>query len=365
MMNAKKFLCICAIFAMFAAALCGCGKKPDGEGGEFRHSAPIGENGLWQGIKALEYVELFDYKAMPVPNDAYRVSDAAIQTEIDAMLSAYSAPVRVTDRAVEDGDKVNIDYVGSVDGVEFAGGSTGGAGADVTAGSADYIDDFLFQIIGHMPGETIDVEVTFPENYGKEELNGKDALFVTTINYITEYDYPELTDDFVAEKLSGEHGWKTVGELREDMRSKLQKNAIEQYIRRYIDSEVKVKSVPEELVEYQNDAMVGYYRKYAGYYGMELDEFLNSAMGLSGVDELLSSNYESNLAEAKYGLVLHAIVEDHGFSVSEEDLKNYFVAYIGTDDYSGYEEEYGLPYIKQVALYQKVLDYIVENAVLN
>lgn len=363
-----------AIFATVVAVFCSCGAKPEekaGEGGgtaggaEVLSAAVIDENGFWEGVTALDYVELFDYKAISIPNDTHQISDAALQSEIDALLSDYSVSAHVTDRAVEAGDKVNIDYVGSVDGVEFAGGSTGGAGTDVTAGSTDYIDDFLFQIIGHMPGETINVEVTFPENYGKEELNGKDAVFVTTINYIAEYEYPELTDDFVNEKLSAEHGWKTVGELTEQVRSKLQKNAVSQYVKNYISSKAEVKSVPPELVEYQNEAMIDYYRGYAEYYGMEFEEFVNSVMGISGVEELTYINYESNLAEAKYGLVLQAIAEDYGFGVSDEDLKDYFLAYMGTDDYSQYETEYGLPYLKQFALYQKILDFIVENAVLN
>ncbi|MCL1794797.1 MAG: FKBP-type peptidyl-prolyl cis-trans isomerase [Oscillospiraceae bacterium] len=361
----KKILCICAILALFAALLFGCGGKGDGNG-EFDRNEAIEDNGFWKGIKALDYVELFNYKAMPIPNETHHVSDASVQSEIDAMLAEYSNPKHITDRAVKEGDKVNIDYVGSVGGVEFDGGSTIGAGTDVTAGSADYIDDFLTQIIGHMPGETMNVEVTFPENYGKEELNGKDALFVTTINYITEYEYPELTDDFVAENLSGEHGWKTVGELKDATRAKIQKNAIQQYIRRYIDNEVKVKSVPEELVEYQKNVMVRYYQDYADYYGMELEEFLVSWVGVfGGVEELLASNYESNYAEAKFDLVLQAIAEDSGLSIDDGELKDYFAAYVGTDDYSQYEEQYGRPSLIQFALYQKIVDYIVENAVLN
>ena len=91
---------------------------------------------------------------------------------------------RDTSRAVEYGDEVNIDYVGSVDGVEFEGGSTEGYGASLEIGSHRYIDDFEDQLVGHYIGETVDVYVTFPEDYGKEDLNGKEALFVVTINGI-------------------------------------------------------------------------------------------------------------------------------------------------------------------------------------
>lgn len=85
---------------------------------------------------------------------------------------------------VEDGNTVNIDYVGSIDGVEFAGGNTQGAGTDLVIGSGSYIDDFEEQLIGAHPGDEVDVNVTFPENYGNEELNGKDALFKVVVNGI-------------------------------------------------------------------------------------------------------------------------------------------------------------------------------------
>ena len=91
-----------------------------------------------------------------------------------------------TSLEVKDGDTVNIDYVGTVDGVEFEGGNTKGAGADLTIGSKTYIDDFEEQLIGAHPGDTVEVKVTFPENYGKEELNGKDAVFTVTVNGIYE-----------------------------------------------------------------------------------------------------------------------------------------------------------------------------------
>lgn len=85
---------------------------------------------------------------------------------------------------VKDGDTVNIDYVGYIDGVAFEGGDTKGNGASLTIGSHSYIDDFEEQLIGHHPGDSVDVNVTFPENYGKDDLNGKDALFKVVINGI-------------------------------------------------------------------------------------------------------------------------------------------------------------------------------------
>ena len=86
-----------------------------------------------------------------------------------------------TSLTVEDGDTVNIDYVGTIDGVEFDGGSTNGQGTDLVIGSGSYIDDFEEQLIGAHPGDTVDVNVTFPENYGVEDLNAQDAVFELTV----------------------------------------------------------------------------------------------------------------------------------------------------------------------------------------
>lgn len=103
------------------------------------------------------------------------------QKEENEQTDSYQTDTSLT---VEDGDTVNIDYVGTVDGVEFEGGSTNGNGTDLVIGSGNYIDDFEDQLIGSHPGDTVEVQVTFPEDYGQEKLNGKDAVFTVTINGI-------------------------------------------------------------------------------------------------------------------------------------------------------------------------------------
>ena len=105
-------------------------------------------------------------------------------TASSASTSASASLQTDTSLTIEDGDTVNIDYVGSIDGVEFEGGNTKGNGADLVIGSHTYIDNFEEQLIGHHPGDSVDVTVTFPEDYGKDELNGNEALFKVTVNVI-------------------------------------------------------------------------------------------------------------------------------------------------------------------------------------
>ena len=386
MKSYKNFLCFMLVITMLLVPLAGCGSKNDNsadaaasadptetagtdntseepvndtsaDNTAFSYSEGIDENGFFEGITALDYVEIFDYKALTIPSDLHQISEDKLQAEIDNILTYYSTKEQVTNRAVVDGDTVNIDYVGSADGVEFDGGSTSGAGTDVTIGVTSYIDDFLEQLIGHMPGETFNVEVTFPDVYQNESLQGKDAVFVTTINYIVETEQPELTDDFVETNLTASYGWKTAAEMKEDISAELKETAIQPFISEYMTNEVTISSVPDKLTEYQEKAMLQYYRDGAEYYSMEFEEFI-SVMGVSSVDELIESNRDSYLQSAKYTLVAQAVAEDADISVSEDDMVGYF------NDYSQYEEKYGLPYLKQIVLFQKVISYIIDNATL-
>lgn len=349
-----------ALIAILIFTLISCNK--DDKNTSFFHSDGLDENGFWIGINAKSLVELFDYKAFSIPEDVHKISEQDLEEAIDDILSHYTGEkIEIYDRAIEDGDLVCISYIGSVDGVEFEGGSTGEDGTEVTAGSDKYIDDFLTQIIGHTPGETMNVEVTFPEDYGKEDLNGKDALFVTTIKYIIEILDVELTDEFVAENMYVDYGyeWTTVDELKAGLTLNLQKSAIEEYVQDYMINKVTVKSIPKKLSKYYEDSMLDYYQYYADLYEMEFEEFLVSYVGVSSKADLIADNVESNEQQARYYLVCQAIAEDANIAITEDDL----VEYLGSD-YLDYEEEYGLPYLKQYSLGMKVLDFIVENSVL-
>jgi len=331
----------------------------------FSYSEGIGDSGYWEGIKALDYVKLADYQALKIPVQSIEVSDEAFQTEIDNLLSTYTSEKQVTDRAVVDGDSVNIDYVGSVDGVEFENGSTEGQGTDVTIGVTSYIDDFLEQLIGHIPGETFDIQVTFPDPYeSNTELSGKEAVFNVTINYITETVTPELTDEFVSENLTTSYGWATVEEMRSEIKEDLETNSIYQYIQNYLVENSTVSSTPESIISYQEKSLLAYFQDYADMYGISLDDFLVNFMGIESTDQLVASYLEENLKQASYYLIMQAIAEDLKISVSTEDVSAYFVKFMKTDDYSSYETSFGLPYLKQVVLYQTVLDYIADNAIL-
>lgn len=332
---------------------------------DFFFSDGLDENGFWQGIAVLDYVEMFNYQAFPIPADVYRVSDDLIQNIIDDILSDHVAFERITDRLVEYGDHINIDFVGSVDGVEFSGGNTFGRGTYVTAGSPEFIDDFLHQVIGHMPGSVVNVEVTFPDNYHEASLAGAQALFVTTINYIAgESTRAELTDEFVQNNFFHLDGIETADDLIEDIHNVLQNNAIMGYLYDYLMTQVTVRSIPPSVMRHHEQSMLYQATQQAMQFGMDLETFL-SAQDFESVDDFLEENRESLEMHARLSLVLQAVAEDAGIAtLTADDLSVFFLEEMGIADITMFEEMYGLPWLKQFVRGEKVLVYIRERVVV-
>jgi trigger factor len=330
----------------------------------FNYSEGIDDNGFWSGVKATDYVEIKSYKGMPIPGDIHTITDETVKQQIDSILSDYVTKKKITDRAAVDGDTVNIDYVGSINGVPFEGGNTNGLGTDVTIGVTPYIDDFLEQIIGHTPGESFNVEVTFPKDYGVEELDGKDAVFAVTLNYIIESVMPELSDQFVAENLYEDYGWNTVSEMETEIHDRMQSSAISNYIQEQLFEIASVKSVPDSMLKYQENYMIQSIKDEANYYNIDFNDFLVSYIGVKSTDELLELYYETNKQNAELYLILQAIAEMENISITDNDVAEYFKEFLGIDDYSQFEESLGMPYLKLNVLDQAVLDFLQDNAVL-
>ena len=355
MKNLTKVLSILLLLTILLMLFAGCEQNS----GEYSASNGIDDKGYFEGVKAKDYVELFDYNALPVPAENRTVDQTELDAAIQQMLEDYSTQIK--DRPVKDGDKVNIDYVGSVGGVEFEGGNTNLQGAFVTAGSDEYIDDFLTQIIGQMPGHTIDVNVTFPADYSESTLAGKDALFITTINYIS--GTVELTDAFVQENFGG-NGWKTVADLTEAKRQELRLDAIKQYVQDYLTTKVTVKSVPKKLIKYQQDSMINFYQRYADEANQSLDDFLVTNSIAANKTELIANNKDTYENNARYYLVIQAIAEDLKLTLEEADIISFFTREMGSPDYAQYAEKFGMPYIKQNVICEKIISHIAEHAVM-
>jgi len=321
-------------------------------------------NGFYADLVAKEFVENLVVSSIAVPKEIHTVEEATLQSEIDNILVSFMTTNEVMDRAIADGDTVNIDFVGSVDGVEFEGGSTSGAGTDVIIGETAYIDDFIQQLVGHTPGETFDIEVTFPEDYGVETLNGKEAIFAITLNYISEAVMPELTDAFVQENLAEMLEWTTVEEMRAGMMSTISERAILAYVQSDFIDQLVVTSIPEAVLDYQKKSMTNYYLSTASSYGVTLNEFLVSNFGLTSMDELYESAAQDLEDMSNYSIIIQAIAEEADLIVTDDVLRDYFVDINGSGDYSEFEDIYGIEFLKYTVLQQVVMDYLVEQAEL-
>ena len=232
-----KALCLVCAGAL-ALSLAACGGKADSAASStasssalgsasdydyqnFNYSDGLDEKGYWEGIRALDYVTLpEDFASVAINRSDIEPTSEEVEEQISNLLSQHSSTEHITDRAAADGDTVNINYVGSVNNVEFTGGSA--ENYDLTLGSGTFIDGFEDQIIGHKPGETFDVNVTFPDGYSDStdasgnavKLSGQKAVFTVTLNYISESVLPELTDAWVASNFGSSNNLYTAEALR-------------------------------------------------------------------------------------------------------------------------------------------------------
>ena len=328
------------------------------------YSAFLTDEGFIKDVKVSDYVELADIDSITVSAKDIEPSSE----DISKALESYYQTDLLTDASLEikDGDTVNIDYVGYVDDKAFEGGDTKGNGTQLTIGSGRYIDDFEQQLIGHKPGEELDVNVTFPADYGKDELNGKDALFKVKVNGI--YDTHEPTDEYVAENFS--EVAKTYDELKVYVADAIKNNNTEVAVWKKVVEESKVSSYPEDYynnvlknTKYMYESEYNYYNQYAyslnGKY--EWDSIYDYyQMDESKFNEMVKSDAES---QCDFYLIVQKIFEDRGLKLTDEDIE----ACLKTRGYDAESldklyESYGKGYIYQSAMGDKVRAYVTDLA---
>ncbi len=311
----------------------------------------LDENGHFEGVKASEIVTLPEYEGIEIDKSVTTVSEEDLQEQIDIILEDHVTYEQIKEGTIEDGTTVNIDYVGSVDGVEFSGGSTGGMGTIVTIGVTNYIDGFLEQLIGHKPGENFDINVTFPDPYeNNTELSGKDAVFNITVNYIQgEAIEAELTD-----KLASEYGFENVDALKADISEWLLFSQAYEVFNTIVEGTV-CENIPDSVIDYFKNIDMKQYEYYASMYGVTVEEFITQYGEYESVDAYIEERMESYKEQAKICLTAQAIAELENITVSSE--------YVTNSNYADYVAQYGEAYIKQFLLTQEVIpDFIVENA---
>lgn len=265
-------------------------------------------------------VKLGEYKGLKKEVEAVVVTDEDVEEELKKVANRNARKIDITDRAAQMDDTVTIDYVGTIEGVEFDGGKS--EDYDLKLGSHSFVDTFEDQIVGHNIGDAFDVNVTFPEQYGAAELAGKAAVFAVTLKKITANEVPEINDDFAQEVSE----FDTLDEYRQDLRKVLTdhktKNAEEDAKNKLIDAAVAASEmdIPDAIVQEQCDQMIQQFAQTLSYQGMDINQYMK--MSNTNLNQLREEVKPEALKRLKENLTLDAIAKAEKIEVTDEDVEN-------------------------------------------
>ena len=310
-------------------------------------------------------VKLGKYKGVKVDKADTAVTDEEVDAEINKERENNARNIEVTDRAVKDGDMTVIDFEGFVDGTAFDGGK--GENYPLTIGSGTFIPGFEEQLVGAQIGEEVEVNVTFPEDYQAEELQGKAAVFKCTVREIKEKELPELDDEFASEVSE----FETLAEYKEDVRATLTskkekeaKDAKEAAVIEAIvnDSEMEI---PEAMLLTQQKQMVDEFAQRMQMQGISMDQYLQFTGAT--YDKMMEQVRPQAERRIKSRLVLEAVVKAENIEASdadyEEELKSMAEAYqMEVDKVKEMLPEKSAVQIKQDIAVRKAAEFVVEKA---
>lgn len=311
-------------------------------------------------------VTLGEYKGIKVDKVEYNVTADDVNAEIDRARKQASRKVEVEGRAVENGDIVNLDYSGSVDGVKFEGGTA--SNQELTIGSHAFIPGFEEQMVGMTVGETRDLNVPFPTDYHAKELAGKDSVFTVTVNKILKEEMPELNDEF-AKDISK---FDTLAEYKADVEKRLQEgndrraNAENENALIEAVTATSFVEIPQCMIDSQIDYLVRdmEYRLMYMYQGMKLEDYLKYTG--SNIEELRKSKAEEAKRDVKIRLVLEAIVKAENLDVTDAELDAELAriaesAGKSVEEYRKGVDDRQLSYIKNDLLMKKLIEFLKAN----
>ena len=263
-------------------------------------------------------VKISAYTGMKIKKFAYTVEDAEIDAELNRVLDRNARKVAVTDRAAQNGDIVNIDFVGTVDGVKFDGGEA--EGYDLTLGSGQFIPGFEDQVVGMNIGDTKDVNVTFPENYQAENLKGKAAVFAVKLNGIQAKELPEVTDEFIKDATGSESIEAYKAKTRERLEKQAERranDATENSILEAISANAEVE-IPQAMIEREIDNLLKKFEYQLMYQGLKLQDYLDF-LKVDVAD--FRKNYEEQAKKNVLSqLIISQLIKDEKIEATEEEV---------------------------------------------
>lgn len=290
---------------------------------------------------ALDYVELGQYMGLDIETTKYEATQDDYDDYVDNITSNAAEYETSDATVVEDGNRVNIDYTGKIDGEEFTGGSS--TDYQLVIGSGTFIDGFEDQLIGAKVGDTVDVNVTFPDDYSSTDLAGKDAVFTVKINAILndEKTTPEYDDDFVNSYTSGQYTTtkdydEYIWQYLEDQADSKTKSELSSKLEEAVYANSSITSIPDGLHDYYVALYQSQDQQYAENYGIDYETFVTSYYGFESMDaykEELSNQVDDTIIPQ--ALIREAILEKENWEV-DDDAKNSFMEQYA--EYYGYSD---------------------------
>lgn len=367
----KKMLGIMLTALLSAGMLAGCGNpgNSDEVGSSASDSMPGGTGSTFlKDIDVEQYVTLGEYKGLSVTVEPVSVDDEELKT---LMNNVYNGNITaenggITDRAVETGDTVNIDYEGKKDGVAFEGGTA--QGASLTIGSGRFIDGFEDGLVGVMPGETVDLELSFPAEFQNADLAGQAVVFTVTVNYIMPS--AEQMDDEVIAGI-GIEGVTNAAEFEQYVYDYLQAEGEYNYdntVRNSVlEALMQVSTFAEELpeallAEYEQSTRASIEAEAANY-GVDADTYTSYYYGV-GYEEFITTYCPESV---KQMMALQAIANTENLNLSDEELEETLQGYATESGYATVDEflgETSREDYREYLMSNQVLDFLVENAVI-
>lgn len=310
--------------------------------------------------------KLADYKGLSYKIEEVTVTDEEVQEEMEMELSWYGDYKAIEDKTVvENGDTVNIAFTGSMDGEEFEDGSA--ESYDLTIGEGEMIDGFEEGIIGKSVGDTFSLDLVFPEDYYDEEVAGKNVTFEITVNQIEEYVEPELTDEFVKENMEYEsiEAFKSAlkQSLIESKMEETESDAQTAMIQNIIDNSTF--EISEDEIEAYRQEMIEEYKSYAEMYGMEYADFLEMFMDTTEEEFETTSKTDAE-DHIKSILVFQEIIDKENLGITEKEYSETLAEMAEEYEYDSpeeFEEEYEKASLISDMLYEKAMQFVLDNAV--
>ena len=312
-------------------------------------------------------VTLGEYKGVAVEKNVEKVTDEAVDARIQNDVERASTTQDVTDRAVENGDIVNLDYAGSVDGVAFEGGTA--QGQSLTIGSGMFIPGVEEQMVGMNIGEERDLSVKFPEQYHADNLAGKDAVFHVKVNGIQTKVRPELDDDFAADvsEFDTFEAYKAniVADLEKNAADRAEANLEDSLVQKVVDAADC--DIPDAMIQDEITTMLREMEMRMMYQGIRFEDYLKyTGQTLDQVRE----NYKPEAANrVKTQLVLEAVAKAENIVPTDEDVDEAIADQAkrvnrDVEEFKASLSEQQKEYLKETAGIKKVIDFLKANAVI-